>query len=222
MMNGTAVLPAVVTTFSGNAATISAGSVQNGSASGTAGGFSDTLGAMVTSGQQSNMNSAVRMNADNKAVMNGEEIPADWTGTLQTGSVVLTELNDAVAASGTAEKLEEVKAALKDGSLQVFDASTFTVSGSNLNDNIKVDAEGHVTSYMADVDTDAAYTGDTEVVENGAFQESVKRSAPYFDLKIDGILCWIPHSKIKNQGPLSGAPGNAAKGSAVTIRRVAL
>ena len=122
-----------------------------------------------------------------KAVMNGEEIPADWTGTLQTGSVVLTELNDAVAASGTAEKLEEVKAALEDGSLQVFDASTFTVSGSNLNDNIKVDAEGHVTSYMADVDTDAAYTGDTEVVENGAFQESVKRSAPYFDLKIDGI-----------------------------------
>lgn len=72
MMNGTAVLPAVVTTFAGNAATISAGSVQSGSASGTAGGFSDTLGAMVTSGQQCNMNSAVRMNADNKAVMNGE------------------------------------------------------------------------------------------------------------------------------------------------------
>lgn len=72
MMNGTAVLPAVVTTFAGNAATISAGNVQSGSASGTAGGFSDTLGAMVTSGQQCNMNSAVRMNADNKAVMNGE------------------------------------------------------------------------------------------------------------------------------------------------------
>ena len=71
-MNGTAVLPAVVTTFAGNAATISAGSVQNGSANGTAGGFSDTLGAMVTSGQQCNMNSAVRMNADNKADMNGE------------------------------------------------------------------------------------------------------------------------------------------------------
>lgn len=72
MMNGTAVLPAVVTTFAGNAATISTGSAQNGSASGTARGFSDTLGAMVTSGQQCNMNSAVRMNADNKAVMNGE------------------------------------------------------------------------------------------------------------------------------------------------------
>lgn len=71
-MNGAAVLPAVVTTFAGNAATISAGNVQNGSVSGTAGGFSDTLGAMVTSGQQCNMNSTVRMNADNKAVMNGE------------------------------------------------------------------------------------------------------------------------------------------------------
>ena len=110
-----------------------------------------------------------------KAVMNGEEIPADWTGTLQTGSVVLTELNDAVAAPGTAEKLEEVKAALEDGSLQVFDVSTFTVNGEQID------------SFMADVDTDADYTPDTEVVENGAFQESTKRSAPYFTLQIDGI-----------------------------------
>lgn len=69
MMNGTAVLPAVVTTFAGNAATISAGSVQNGSASGTAGGFSDTLGAMVTSGQQINMNSATRMSTENTAII---------------------------------------------------------------------------------------------------------------------------------------------------------
>ena len=110
-----------------------------------------------------------------KAVMNGEEIPADWTGTLETGSVVLTELNDAVAASGTAEKLEEVKAALEDGSLQVFDINTFTVNGEK------------VESFMADVDTDADYTPDTEVIENGAFQESTKRSAPYFTLQIDGI-----------------------------------
>lgn len=69
MMNGTAVLPAVVTTFAGNAATISTGNVQNGSASGTAGGFSDTLGAMVTSGQQINMNSATRMSAENTAII---------------------------------------------------------------------------------------------------------------------------------------------------------
>ena len=110
-----------------------------------------------------------------KAVMNGETIPADWTGTIETGSVVLTDLNDAVVAPGTAEKLAEVKAAIEDGSIKIFDIDTFTVDGQK------------VESYMADVDTDPAYTPDTEVIENGAFQESVKRSAPYFDLKIDGI-----------------------------------
>lgn len=73
MMNGTAVLPAnVVMALAGNAATISTGNVQNGSANGTAGGFSDTLGAMVTSGQQINMNSATRMSAENTAIMTGD------------------------------------------------------------------------------------------------------------------------------------------------------
>ena len=109
------------------------------------------------------------------AAANGTEIPADWTGTIETGSVVLTDLNDAVAAPGTAEKMDEVKAGLEDGSVKVFDTTTFTVKGEE------------ISSYMADVDTDPAYTPDTEVVENGAFQESAKRSAPYFDLQIDGI-----------------------------------
>ena len=108
-------------------------------------------------------------------VKNGEAIAADWTGTIETGSVVLTDINEAACAEGTAAKLEEVKAAVEDGSVKVFDTTTFTVEGKA------------VDSYMADVDTDPDYTPDTEVVENGAFQESVKRSAPYFDLKIDGI-----------------------------------
>ncbi len=108
-------------------------------------------------------------------VKNGEAIPADWTGTIETGSVVLTDLNDAAVAAGTAEKVEEVKAAIEAGTTKVFDTTTFTVKGETL------------TSYMADVDTDAAYTPDTEVIEDGAFQESTKRSAPYFDLQIDGI-----------------------------------
>lgn len=70
-MNATAVLPAsVAMTFTGNAATISD--------SGAAGGFSDTLGAMVTSGQQCNMNSAVRMESDN-ADMQAGEILSDLT-----------------------------------------------------------------------------------------------------------------------------------------------
>ena len=109
------------------------------------------------------------------AAQNGTAIDTDWTGTLDTESVVLTEVNEKAAAAGTQEKIDEVAAALKDGSLQVFDCSTFTVEGKA------------VTSYKADVDTDADYTPDTEVIEDGAFQESKFRSAPYFDLRIDGI-----------------------------------
>ena len=121
------------------------------------------------------------------AVMNGEIIDADWTGTLATGSVVLTDINTAVAAEGTAEAIADATAKLESGEIQVFDCSTFTVSGDNVTDAMTVDADGHVTSYLADVDTDAAYTGDTEAVEDGAFKESTFRAAPYFDLKIDGI-----------------------------------
>ena len=120
-------------------------------------------------------------------VKNGEAIAADWTGTIATGSVVLTDINEQAAAAGTADKVAEVKADIESGKLHVFDTTTFTVSGDNVKDTMKVDADGHVTSYLADVDTDPAYTGDTEVVENGFFNESAKRSAPYFDLSIDGI-----------------------------------
>ena len=121
------------------------------------------------------------------AVMNGEAIDADWTGTLATGSVVLTDINTAVAAEGTAEAIADATAKLESGELQVFDCSVFTVSGDNVTASMTVDADGHVTSYLADVNTDAAYAGDTEAVENGAFKESTFRAAPYFDLKIDGI-----------------------------------
>ena len=60
--------------------------------------------------------------------LNGEQIDADWTGTIETGSVVLTEINEQAAAAGTAEAIEAAKAALADGSLKVFDISTFTGS----------------------------------------------------------------------------------------------
>lgn len=109
------------------------------------------------------------------SVANGETIPADWTGTLATGSVVLTEVNEAAAAAGTADKIAEVKAALEAGTIHVFDTANFTVGGETL------------TSYMADVDTDANYEADTEVILDGYFHESEMRSAPYFDLRIDGI-----------------------------------
>ena len=110
-----------------------------------------------------------------KAVMDGTAIDADWTGTLATNSVVLTDLNTTVAAEGTAEAIAAATEKLEKGEIHVFDCSTFTVKGEAL------------TSYKADVDTDDAYTPDTEVVHDGYFSESEFRSAPYFDLQIDGI-----------------------------------
>lgn len=109
------------------------------------------------------------------AAMKDEPIDVDWTGTLGVGSVQLTEVNEKAAAAGTAQKIAEVEAALEAGELHVFDTSTFTVKGKELN------------SYVADVDTDAEYTPDTEVITDGYFHESEYRSAPYFDLQIDGI-----------------------------------
>ena len=108
----------------------------------------------------------------------GEAVDTDWTGTIATGSVVLTDINTAVAAEGTVEKIAELKAAFEAGTLNVFDTATegfITVNGEAL------------TSYLADVDTDPAYTADTEVVSDGYFHESEYRSAPYFDVNIDGI-----------------------------------
>ena len=110
-----------------------------------------------------------------KAVMDSTAIDADWIGTLATNSVVLTDLNTTVAAEGTAEAIAAATEKLEKGEIHVFDCSTFTVKGEAL------------TSYKADVDTDDAYTPDTEVVHDGYFSESEFRSAPYFDLQIDGI-----------------------------------
>ncbi len=110
-----------------------------------------------------------------ESAMKGEEIPADWCGGIEEGSVVLTEVNEQAAAAGTAEAIAEAEAKLIAGELHVFDTSTFTVDGKTL------------TSYLADVDTDKDYTPDTEAISDGYFHESEYRSAPYFDLRIDGI-----------------------------------
>ena len=127
-----------------------------------------------------------------KSYCKGEKIAADWCGGAEQGSVVLTGINENAAAEGTLAKLQEVAAKLKDGSLHVFDVSTFTVTVVAEGDNTKnanaiVDANGHLTSYKADVDTDAAFTADTEVIKDGYFHESEYRAAPYFDIQIDGI-----------------------------------
>ena len=110
-----------------------------------------------------------------QAVIDGTEIATDWTGTLATGSVVLSDLGKIATAAGTQEAIDQAIKDLEAGTVHVFDTSKFTVGGETL------------TSYLADVDTDEAYTPDTEVIADGYFHESEKRSAPCFDLRIDGI-----------------------------------
>ncbi len=109
----------------------------------------------------------------------GEEIAADWTGDLSTSSVLLLEYGAGVSAEVKAA-VEAVLAELEAGTRKVFDVSTFTVGGETL------------STYMADVNTDKDFTKDTQVIttdNNGItyFAESYFRSAPYFDVRIDGI-----------------------------------
>lgn len=108
-------------------------------------------------------------------VKDGKAIDTDWTGTVATGSVELTDINEKAAAKGTQEAIDQAIADLESGKVNVFDTANFTVKGKAL------------TSYKADVDSDPEFKGDTEVVKDGVFEESKYRSAPYFDIDIDGI-----------------------------------
>ena len=110
-----------------------------------------------------------------EAVANGESFEQDWCHGMDEGAVVMTPLNEEIAAAGTADKLAEVEEQLRSGALQVFDTSTFTVEGAEL------------TTCMA-LDTDGDFVADSEeAVFDGAFHESYFQSAPYFTVQIDGI-----------------------------------
>ena len=99
-----------------------------------------------------------------QAMIDGTEIPADWCKGYGDGAVVMTALNEDIAAEGTAEALEKAEAGLADGSIQVF-AGPFT--GTN------------------------AAGDELNLAEGEAFVESDvaggKTSAPYFDYIVDGI-----------------------------------
>lgn len=109
------------------------------------------------------------------SVQTNTPIDVDWTGNMTLGSVTMTDINDKVAAEGTAEALIEAQKSLESNTIHVFDVNNFTVNGE------------HLTEYMADVDSDPNFTPDTNVIFDGYFHESEFRSAPYFDLDIDGI-----------------------------------
>ena len=110
-----------------------------------------------------------------RCVVKGEAIAADWCGGIEEGSVVLTGINQDAAAEGTVDAIKKAVADLKAGTVKVFDTKNFAVKGAAL------------TTYTADVDSDAALTPDTEAIKDGVFEESTHRSAPYFDVQIDGI-----------------------------------
>ena len=111
-----------------------------------------------------------------ECAVNGEAIDADWCGDIVTNSVVLSGLNEDVAAKGTEEKINAAIDEFKAGTLHVFDTSKFTKD------------DKHLDEYLADVDGD--FKGETNVIHDGYFDESNAkdfRSAPYFDMIIDGI-----------------------------------
>lgn len=117
-----------------------------------------------------------------QCAMDGKDIDADWTGDFSTDSVAVLDFGANVSDEAK-QAVATAKAAILAGTLEVFDCSTFTVGGE------------HLTQYKADVDTDAAFTPDTQVIKTKTvgdktityFAESEYRSAPYFDVRIDGI-----------------------------------
>lgn len=102
-----------------------------------------------------------------QCILDGKKIDTDWCQGFSDGSVTITELNEANVAEGTAEKVAEVEKAIKDGTLHVFDTSTFKVDGKT------------VESWKDEAGN--------EYVKDGYFHESEAKSAPAFQLDIDGI-----------------------------------
>ena len=109
----------------------------------------------------------------------GEAIATDWIGTIATGSVVLTDINEKAAAEGTDVAIAAAVAAFALGTDHVFDTATegfITVDGKPMGEDWK---PGEAT--------DGAFAEGTKIVYDGYFHESEYRSAPYFDAWIDGI-----------------------------------
>ena len=115
----------------------------------------------------------------------GEEVPTDFACGYADGAVMISALGGS-CPEGTQEAVDAAWAGIKDGSLKVFDTSKFTCQPST-DGSYQVDADGHVTSAFG-LDTNGDWVNDAgEAIEDGAFVESVLRSAPYFSLRIDGI-----------------------------------
>ena len=115
----------------------------------------------------------------------GEEIPTDFACGYADGAQTISALGSS-CAEGTQEAVDAAWAGLADGSLHIFDTSTFTCQPA-ADGSYQVDDEGHVTQAFG-LDSDGDFVNDTgEAIVDGYFAESVLRAAPYFSLRIDGI-----------------------------------
>ena len=108
------------------------------------------------------------------AVLNGEKFDTNWAKGFADNAVAVTKLGPS-CAPGTQEKVNELIAAFKAGTLHVFDTSTFTVGGEKVEHAFATDTDG---DWTPDAD---------EAVFDGYYHESYFQSAPAFSLRIDGI-----------------------------------
>ena len=99
--------------------------------------------------------------------LNGEGNGTVLDQELRIDADAITELNDKTVAKGTKEKVEEAQKGIEDGTIHVFDTSTFTVDGKELD------------SWKDD--------NGNEYIKDGYFHESELHSAPAFAINIDGI-----------------------------------
>ena len=106
--------------------------------------------------------------------LTGAEIDVDWHAGYAAGAVGITELNGKAFKTDISAQLADVVAGVKNGTIKVFDCANFTVNGA------------HLTTY-----TGAYGMGGAEAIAKDGevyyFNESTLRSAPYFDIRIDGI-----------------------------------
>ena len=105
------------------------------------------------------------------------KVENDWAGGLENGSVELDSCSKN-CPEGSQAKIDAIKQELINGTRHVFDFNTFTV-----NDGQKPSA--------ANMMPNAQYTWDVpaniDLFKDGYYHESEFRSAPSFDVKIDGI-----------------------------------
>jgi len=106
--------------------------------------------------------------------MAGEEVPTDYACGIADGAQQISALGPNVA-KGTREAVAAAWAGIADGSIKVFDTSKFTVGGETVTTAFALDSDGDFVNDYG------------EAIVDGAFAESVLRSAPYFSLRIDGI-----------------------------------